>query len=112
MTGNVSRLPKWAQDEIFYLTRDRDHFKELLSAGPDKATVYVQLLAEQLTPIGEHVTIYFIPPGLGQFADEAFEVRMTNHGELHVASGGSGAIAAVPGGGCNSVRIRPAKWYG
>lgn len=59
---DLSRLPKWAQNEIRYLRRDLKHAEDKLREGPEDSVVFANPYSETSRPLGDD-HIAFMPSG-------------------------------------------------
>ena len=59
-SGDVTKLPKWAQQEIERLERDVEHFQATLSVGPDDSNTFADPYSSAPRPLGHGTTIEFV----------------------------------------------------
>lgn len=59
MTGDVTKLPKWAQSEICRLERDLATAYEKLTAGPEDSNTFADPYGEAERPLGDSPNIVF-----------------------------------------------------
>lgn len=102
MPNDLTKLPKWAQQEIDRLQRNVEHWKAKATAGPDTSDTWIEHHAGR-TPLGTNVHVVFTLPG-------GHELMAYREGhELRVSGDGHNAIAVVPQAS-NVVKVRPAAW--
>lgn len=94
--GDVSKLPKWAQQRIDVLEQNIDAWKRRALAGPDDADTFAMHLGEQ-APLGSGTTVRFV---LGDDPRYGIRGRMevdcrVDRGELYVY-GGSHGLSVLP----------------
>lgn len=104
---DLTKLPKWAQQEIERLQHDLEWAKGKLTAGPEDSDTFANPYSDA-TPLGKGTIIAFHTDEKGSY----FNVRMRENGELDIhysPRGGAQAIGVVPSAS-NSVRLRPVGW--
>jgi hypothetical protein len=100
--GDVTRLPKWAQEHIHFLTRDLHAAYDRLSAGPEGALAFVDPHGDN-RPLhdghkpGMSATVRFLLPTRHEHGEHFFDVHVEDH-ELvvHLSGGATGIIHVLP----------------
>lgn len=104
MAYDLTKLPKWAQNEIDRLQRNVEHWKAQALAGPETSDTWIEHHAGRgRTPLGEGVHVVFTLPG-----GHELQVYREGH-QLRIAGDGHSAIAAVPQAS-NVLWVRPVPW--
>jgi hypothetical protein len=104
MSGDLSRLPKWAQNEIRLLRREVTHWKERASVGPDDSNVFAHPYSQAPLPLGLNADVEY---DLGDFH---LRISVTpDHAGLSVMSTGSHGFLSVRPQASNVVEIREEK---
>lgn len=57
---DVSKLPKWARQEIERLTRDVEHLSAKLSAGPENSNTFADPYSDSKRPLGLDTAVEFV----------------------------------------------------
>ncbi len=106
MSGDISKLPKWAQTEIEVLRRNVSHLEAELAIGPDESDTFIDPYTRDRTPLGKGVRIV-----LELQSEQSIEV--VNKGEyVEARSTGkhSGSLQIQPQSS-NAVRLREGSWW-
>ena len=103
MRGDVTKLPKWAQQEIGRLERDLEDARRRLSEGPMDSNTFADPYSESPRPLGRDTLIEF---RAGETFGERFRVYLRD-GVLEV--GGGDGVAVLPRAS-NVVEIKLSKF--
>lgn len=87
---NITKLPKWAQNEIQRLTRDLEDARSQLRAGPEDSDTFADPYSSAPRPLGKGPTIDFV---FGEHWGEQFQARL--EGKVLRVNGGN-SIAVLP----------------
>lgn len=68
MSGDVTKLPKWAQDEIRRLRTSVEYWEAQVTQGPEDANTFLSIRGDKLRPLGRNESVVFDFEG-------GFEVR-------------------------------------
>ena len=60
MTGDITKLPKWAQQEIKRLNQDLAYYRSKLQVGPDDSNTFADPYSDARRPLGHDTTIEFV----------------------------------------------------
>jgi hypothetical protein len=97
---DLSKLPKWAQQEISRLRANEKHLRRRIEAGPEDSNVFAEPYSDSPTPLGKDTTIEF---RFGDGWHQKFKVDLV--GEYLEIYGGN--TLQVEPQASNVVRIRP-----
>ena len=97
---DVARLPKWAQQRIAVAERDRDHWKEIVEAGPEDSTAFLNGYPRMSLPgvgegkpLGREARITFL---IGDEWDDRIEVQHDEERNVLRVSCTKGRIVVTP----------------
>lgn len=89
MRGDVTKLPKWARQEIERLERDLANANAKLSAGPEDSDTFADAYSRQAQrPLGKGTVVEF---RFGEHWGQKFRARLED-GRLKVSGGNSIAV--------------------
>jgi hypothetical protein len=88
---DLTKLPKWARQEIERLQRDLEYAHERLEAGPDDSRVFAEPYSDHPRPLGHDAHIAFVPEGGGSIIGDGFKVSIVADG-IEVYGGDSLSI--------------------
>lgn len=101
MTGDVTKLPKWAQQRIQTLERNLEHYKKRLEAGPANSRVFADPYSDARRPLGWDTVIQF---DLGEEGEWGKKIEVRIDGKGVKVMGGS-RLAVFPSA-ANSIQVR------
>lgn len=58
--GDITKLPRWAQQKIETQQRDIEYWKNIANAGPDNSDTFIDRYISENKPLGERPTIVFL----------------------------------------------------
>jgi len=95
-THDITRLPKWAQDEFLRLQYNEVYWKKKATAGPEDSNTFIQHYPEN-RPLGDSPRIVY------RWGDQEVMVCIMD-GHLRVEAQ-HGALHVIPSAS-NSIRLR------
>ena len=105
MRGDVTKLPKWAQQEISRLERDLAYARAKLAAGPEDSNTFAEPYGAAPRPLGTGTLIRFQlgdPEDWGGYIDAHIEGdRLVVH---------SGHSLSVKPWASNVIHVKPERW--
>ena len=108
MSRDITKLPKWAQQEITRLERSVEHWKAVASVGPEDSTVFADAFSAAPRPLGEDPVIQFNKCGMG-LADIRIARAAVGSNVLEISTT-EGTLEVSPQSG-NVIRVRAGRWW-
>lgn len=94
LSGDATKLPKWAQRDLERLQRDVQTWKQRACTGPEGSNTFIWMGMDELKPLGDSPNIRF---QTGSGWRDHIQVRLTDRNELLVM--GSDQILITPQAG-------------
>lgn len=108
MKGDVTKLPKWAQQEIARLERSVEHWQGVASQGSEDSTVFADAYSDAPRPLGEDPVITFSPIGMGI---GSIRVTRSKRGSNVIEVMANEGVLEVSPQSSNVIRVRVNRWW-
>lgn len=102
---DISKLPKWAQAEIWRLQRNESSYLARLSAGPDDSDTFADPYSDAPRPLGTGTSVEF------RLDDVKVRVRVnrTRDGRPYLDVNGGDSVAVYPHAS-NAIMVRAERF--